>query len=67
MLTGINTNSGVLATTISASVKDYAAIVIEDCVDTMDGPDFHDAALKCIETAFGWVMNSDAALSAVAR
>jgi nicotinamidase-related amidase len=67
MLTGINTNSCVLATTISASVKDYAAIVIEDCVDTMDGPDFHDAALKCIETAFGWVMNSDAALSAVAR
>jgi hypothetical protein len=31
----------------------------------MDGPDFHSAALKCIETAFGWVMSSDEALSAV--
>ena len=67
MITGINTNSCVLATTISASVKDYAAIVIEDCVDTMDGADFHSASLKCIETAFGWVMGSDAALSAVAQ
>ncbi|MFP6733623.1 MAG: cysteine hydrolase [Rhodospirillales bacterium] len=65
LITGINTNSCVLATAISASVKDYAAIVIEDCVDTMDGPDFHSAALKCIETAFGWVMSSDEALEAV--
>ncbi len=65
LITGINTNSCVLATTISASVKDYAAIVIEDCVDTMDGPNFHSAALKCIETAFGWVMSSDEALEAV--
>ena len=65
LIIGINTNSCVLATAISASVKDYAAIVIEDCVDTMDGPDFHSAALKCIETAFGWVMPSDEALEAV--
>ena len=65
LITGINTNSCVLATTISASVKDYAAIVIEDCVDTMDGPAHHEAAKLCIATAFGWVMTSDEALAAI--
>jgi hypothetical protein len=40
----------------SANVRDYAAVVVEDCVDTMDGPELHDAALRCIQTAFGWVM-----------
>ena len=56
LITGINTNSCVLATVCAANVRDYAAVVIEDCVDTMDGPDLHQAALLCIKTAFGWVM-----------
>jgi nicotinamidase-related amidase len=56
LVTGINTNSCVLATVCSANVRDYAAVVVEDCVDTMDGPELHDAALRCIQTAFGWVM-----------
>ena len=34
-------------------------IVVEDCVDTMDGPELHDAALLCIRTALGWVMTSE--------
>jgi biuret amidohydrolase len=65
LITGVNTNSCVLTTTIAASVRDYACIVVEDCVDTVDGPDFHDAALKCIRRAFGWTMPSDAALRTV--
>ncbi len=56
LITGVNTNSCVLATTVAANVRDYAAIVVEDCVDTMDGPSMHDAGLACIRTAFGWVM-----------
>ena len=59
LVTGINTNSCVLATVCAANVRDYAAVVVEDCVDTMDGPDLHDAALQCIRTAFGWVMTSE--------
>ena len=35
-MTGINTNSCVLATAIAANVRDYSVVVIEDCVDTMD-------------------------------
>ena len=59
LVTGINTNSCVLATVCAANVRDYAAVVVEDCVDTMDGPDLHDAALQCIRTAFGWVMTAE--------
>ena len=62
LVTGINTNSCVLATVCAANVRDYAAVVVEDCVDTMDGPDLHDAALQCIRTAFGWVMTAEDAL-----
>jgi biuret amidohydrolase len=59
LITGVNTNSCVLATATTANVCDYAVFVVEDCVDTMDGPDLHEAALKCIRAAFGWVMISD--------
>lgn len=58
-ITGINTNSCVLATATTACTWDYAVIVVEDCVDTMDGPELHEAALACVRAAFGWVMTSD--------
>lgn len=58
ILTGVNTNSCVLATAVAANVRDYAVIVAEDCVDTMDGADLHDAGLACIRTAFGWPMKN---------
>ena len=64
-LTGVNTNSCVLTTTIVASTRDYACVVVSDCVDTMDGPAFHDAALDLIQRAFGWVMSSTDALMAI--
>lgn len=56
LVTGVNTNSCVLATTTAANVRDFAVIVVEDCVDTMDGDALHAAGLACIRTAFGWVM-----------
>lgn len=65
LITGVNTNSCVLATTITASTRDYACIVIADCTGTVDGPAFHDAALSCIKRAFGWVATSDEALRQV--
>ena len=43
----------------AANVRDYAAIVVEDCVQTMDGDELHAAALLCIRTALGWVMTGD--------
>src|ERR1700683_2353084 len=62
LITGVNTNSCVLATTTAANVRDYAVIVVEDCVDSMDGPELHGAGLACIRTAFGFVMNTDAVM-----
>jgi len=58
-ITGVNTNSCVLSTACAACSRDYAVVVLEDCVDTMDGPGLHDAALACVRTAFGVVMRSD--------
>jgi nicotinamidase-related amidase len=65
LITGVNTNSCVLTTTITAQTRDFACIVVSDCVDTCDGPGFHDSALTIIERAFGWVMSADEALEAV--
>jgi biuret amidohydrolase len=65
LITGVNTNSCVLATATSANVRDYAVFVVEDCVDTMDGPEIHEAALACVRAAFGWVMTSDEVIGAL--
>jgi ureidoacrylate peracid hydrolase len=58
IITGVNTNSCVLSTVTAACSMDYAVIVPSDCVDTMDDPSLHAAALLCIKTAFGFVMTS---------
>lgn len=62
-ISGVNTNSCVLSTVTAACSRDYAVVVVEDCVDTMDAPELHAAALLCIRTAFGFVMRGDALLA----
>lgn len=64
LLTGVNTNSCVLATAIAANTRDYSVIVIEDCVDTMDRT-LHEPALNIIQKAFGWVATSQEILAAL--
>src|SRR4051812_7957030 len=59
LITGVNTNSCVLATATAANVRDYAVIVVKDCIETMDGSALHEAGLLCIKTAFGFVLNTD--------
>jgi nicotinamidase-related amidase len=59
IITGVNTNSCVLSTVAAACSRDYSVIVPSDCVDTMDDPSLHDAALLCIRTALGLVMTTD--------
>lgn len=65
LLTGINTNSCVLATAIGANIRDYAAIVVRDCVGTMD-PRLHEPALDIVDAAFGWTLTSAAVLESLA-
>lgn len=64
LLTGVNTNSCVLATTVAGNTKDFAVVVVEDCVDTMD-PALHEAALAVIRQAFGWVAKTDQVVAAL--
>lgn len=58
IITGVNSNSCILSTVTTACSMDYSVIVPSDCVDTMDDPSLHSAALLCIKTAFGFVMTS---------
>lgn len=60
LITGVNTNSCVLATAIAANVRDYSVVVVRDCVDTMDSPELHEAALACLGNAFAHVLDTAA-------
>lgn len=66
LITGVNTNSCVMATAAAACCRDYATVVVSDCVDTMDGPELHAAALRVIGTAFGQVATADELIAAFA-
>lgn len=66
LITGVNTNSCVMATAAAACCRDYVTVVVSDCVDTMDGPELHAAALRVIGTAFGQVATADELIAAFA-
>jgi biuret amidohydrolase len=58
LILGVNTNSCVIATTAAASVRDYAVFVVEEGVDTMGGPELHQAAAQVIDASFGWMVSA---------
>lgn len=62
LLLGVNTNSCVIATAIAASVRDWAVFVVEEGVDTMLGPELHEAAGKVINASFGWMVSAASTL-----
>jgi nicotinamidase-related amidase len=62
LVLGVNTNSCVIATSIAASVRDYAVFVVEEGVDTMLGPTLHDAALAVLDASFAWVIAAETTL-----
>ena len=65
LLMGVNTNSCVIATALSASVRDYAVFVIREAVDTMMGEELHEAALAIIGASFGWVVDGRTAVDVI--
>jgi nicotinamidase-related amidase len=67
LVMGVNTNSCVLATSVAASVRDYAVYVVEEGVDTMLGPALHDAALSVLDASFGWVVSAETVLDVLTR
>jgi nicotinamidase-related amidase len=56
----------VLATSTYASCLNYRVVIVKDCVDSMDGPELHEAALKVIESAYGSAYSSEEILSRIA-
>ena len=55
LLAGVNTNSCILASAFEAVNRDFATIVLEDCVDSMDGAAAHASALELIRLCLGRV------------
>ena len=59
VLTGINTDTCVYATTFGASNRGYQPVVISDCVASMRGVDHHWMALELMSRSIAWVMTVD--------
>jgi nicotinamidase-related amidase len=59
LLIGINTNTCVQCAAFEAMNRDYAAVVVRDCVDSMYGQDLHESALENVARCFGWVVTVD--------
>lgn len=59
LLIGINTNTCVLCAAFEAFNRDYASIVVSDCVHSMYGDDLHEFGLENVARCFGWVLSVD--------
>jgi nicotinamidase-related amidase len=56
---GVNTNNCVLHTCFDAHARDLRVILLEDACGSMNGQAYHEAAVKQVEAALGWVMSVD--------
>ncbi len=58
-LAGVNTNNCVLSHAFDACNRDYGVTVLADCCASMNGPEYHEAALRLVQAALGWVTTVD--------
>lgn len=63
VIAGVNTNTCVQCTCFEATNRDLEVVVVEDCVDSMDGEEFHEFGLRNIDQALGTVVSLEAALA----
>lgn len=66
VVVGVNTNNCVLCTCFDGFNRDYRIIVARDVCASMNGTEYHEAALKLIEAALGWVVDSGEVIEALA-
>ena len=70
IITGCTTSVCVESTVRDAMFRDYACVLLEDCMGEPIGNEFprsnHDASLLTTPTVFGWVSNSEELLKALA-
>lgn len=67
VIAGVNTNNCVLCACFDAFNRDYRVIVARDVCASMNGPDYHEAAIKLIDAALGWVVDSRDIADGLAR
>jgi len=67
IIAGVNTNTCVQCTAFEATNRDYEVVVVEECVDSMDGEEFHQLGLKNIDQALGNVVSLDQAVTEFAH
>jgi len=59
LLIGINTNTCVQCAAFEAFNRDYAVVVVSDCVHSMYGDDLHEFGLDNVARCIGWVLTVD--------
>jgi biuret amidohydrolase len=62
---GVNTNSCVLATSVAASVRDFAVFILDEGVDSMMGPELDACARQVLDASFGWLIGAEDTLKAL--
>jgi biuret amidohydrolase len=67
LLMGINTNTCVQCAAFEAFNRDYATVVVEDCVNSMYGDDLHRFGLENVIRCLGWVLSVDEVLGKLER
>lgn len=63
---GVNTNNCVLCSCFEAFNRDYRVVLMKDVCASMNGPEYHAAALKVVEAALGWIIDADDVIGALA-
>jgi nicotinamidase-related amidase len=58
ILAGINTSSCVLNCAFEATNRDFAVVIAKDAVDSMDGVEMHEFALKLMAATCGWPLSN---------
>lgn len=66
-LGGVNTNNCCLHTFFDGHARDFRMVLLEDACGSMNGQAYHDAALKQIEAALGWIISVDEFQQLVSR
>ncbi len=59
ILAGVNTNSCIMCSAFETVNRDYAVVILRDCVASMDGVQAHEDALRLIATCLGPVLSWD--------
>ncbi len=62
---GVNTNNCILCTCFEAFNRDFRVILMPDVCASMNGADYHEASLKLIEAALGWIIPSPDVIAAL--